>query len=131
MGGAAPVVVAAAGAALGFDAFLAKAPEVETARIASPTRTIFFILMLSLTWKKDGAGLWRLLHPIACAVGGNPHWGRKFPASGARALNWQIAPFSRFYELDHNVPLWFVAECGLRRAQAMAKLARRVPQWLT
>ena len=46
-------------------------------------------------------------------------------------MNQPIATFSRFYELDHNVPLWFVAECDLRRAQAMAKLARRVPQWLT
>ena len=46
-------------------------------------------------------------------------------------MNRPITTFSRFYELDHNVSLWPVAECGLRRAQAMAKLARRVPQWLT
>jgi hypothetical protein len=47
MTGAAPpvfVVVAAAGA-FGFVVFLAaNAPEVETARIARPTRTVFFVL---------------------------------------------------------------------------------------
>jgi hypothetical protein len=37
------VLVAAAGA-FGFIAFLAKAAEVETARIARPTRMIFFML---------------------------------------------------------------------------------------
>jgi hypothetical protein len=46
-----PVVIAVAVAAVafGFVAFLAKAPEVETARIAKPTRTIFFMLG-SLDW---------------------------------------------------------------------------------
>jgi hypothetical protein len=43
-GPALPVLVAAAGA-FGFIAcFLAKAAEVETARIARPTRMIFFML---------------------------------------------------------------------------------------
>jgi hypothetical protein len=36
-------IVAAAGA-FGFAAFLAKAPEVETAKIARPTRRTFFML---------------------------------------------------------------------------------------
>jgi len=45
------VVVAAAGA-FGFVAFLAKAPEVETARIARPIRIIFFMLS-SLDLEKD------------------------------------------------------------------------------
>jgi hypothetical protein len=50
-GPALPVLVAAAGA-FGFIAWLlAKAAEVETARIARPTRMIFF--MLSSLEKKD------------------------------------------------------------------------------
>jgi hypothetical protein len=57
MGGAAPavfVVVAAAAGAFGFAIFLAaKAPEVETAKIARPTRIIFFMLSSPLAWKKD------------------------------------------------------------------------------
>jgi hypothetical protein len=51
-GAAGAVVVAAAAvaaAAFGFVAFLAKAPEVETARIARQTRTIFFMLSSPLT----------------------------------------------------------------------------------
>jgi hypothetical protein len=60
MSGAAPpgfvVVVVAAAGAFGFVAFLAKAPEVETARIARPTRIIFFMLSSPLTWKKGRAG---------------------------------------------------------------------------
>src|SRR5690349_165427 len=36
--------VAAAAGAFGFDAFLAMAPEVETARIAKPTIMTFFML---------------------------------------------------------------------------------------
>src|SRR4029079_11033843 len=43
MGAAALAVVTAAAGAFGFAAFLAKAPEVETARIARPTRMIFFM----------------------------------------------------------------------------------------
>jgi hypothetical protein len=61
MGGAAPTVVVAAAAAagaFGFVVFLAaKAPEVETAKIARPTRIIFFMLKLSLTWKKDASAV--------------------------------------------------------------------------
>jgi hypothetical protein len=58
MSGAAPpvfvVVAAAAAGAFGFVVFLAaKAPEVETAKIARPTRIIFFMLSSPLTWKKD------------------------------------------------------------------------------
>jgi hypothetical protein len=55
-GAAAPVVVAwaVAAVAFGFVAFLAKAPEVETARIAKPTRIIFFMLG-SVVWKKRTA----------------------------------------------------------------------------
>ena len=52
-GAAAAVVVAvaavAAAGALGFDAFLAKAPEVETARIARPTSIAFFMLSSPMT----------------------------------------------------------------------------------
>ena len=50
--GAVGVVVAAVAAAgaFGFDAFLAKAPEVETARIARPTKIAFFILSSPSTW---------------------------------------------------------------------------------
>jgi hypothetical protein len=44
MTGIALAVVVAAAAAFGFIAFLAKAAEVETARIARPTRMIFFML---------------------------------------------------------------------------------------
>src|SRR5829696_5909610 len=57
-GAAPPVSVAAAVAgAFGFVVFLAaKAPEVETARIARPTRIVFFFMLSSpLTWKKDAA----------------------------------------------------------------------------
>src|ERR1700741_1768636 len=60
MNGAGPavlvvVVVAAVAGAFGFDAFLAKAPEVETARIARPTRTIFIMLdSLAIALEKHG-----------------------------------------------------------------------------
>ena len=58
MSGAAGAVVVAVAAvaavAFGFVVFLAKAPEVEIARMAKPTRTIFFMLG-SLEWKKRTA----------------------------------------------------------------------------
>jgi hypothetical protein len=59
MGGGAPtvfVVAAAAAGTFGFVVFLAaKAPEVETAKIARPTTIIFFMLTLSLDMKKGRA----------------------------------------------------------------------------
>jgi hypothetical protein len=61
-GAAATVVVAAAAVAFGFVVFFAKAPEVETARIARPTRTSFFMLG-SRDWKNGRHGFpnWRRL----------------------------------------------------------------------
>jgi hypothetical protein len=59
----------AAGGAFGFDAFLARAPEVETARIARPTRIAFFIL--SSPFDEGVAAL--------PALRDNPLWERKFP----------------------------------------------------
>jgi hypothetical protein len=59
MDGAAPtvvVVVAAAAGAFGFVVFLAaKAPEVETAEIARPTRIIFFMLSSPFSLEKGRA----------------------------------------------------------------------------
>jgi hypothetical protein len=59
MDGAAPtvvVVVAAAAGAFGFVVFLAaKAPEVETAKIARPTRIIFFMLSSPFSLEKGRA----------------------------------------------------------------------------
>jgi hypothetical protein len=69
-GAAATVVVAAAAVAFGFVAFLAKAPEVETARIARQTRTIFFMLS-SLDWKNGRHGFpnWRRLVGFQTSTG--------------------------------------------------------------
>jgi hypothetical protein len=68
-GAAATVVVAAAAVAFGFVAFLAKAPEVETARIAK-TRTTFFMLG-SLEWKNGRHGFpnWRRLVGFQTSMG--------------------------------------------------------------
>jgi hypothetical protein len=55
MGGAAAAVVVAAAVAFGFVVFLAKAPEVETARIARPTRMIFFMFGSLTDAQKHGA----------------------------------------------------------------------------
>jgi hypothetical protein len=48
------VAAAAAAGAFGLAVFLAaKAPEVETAKIARPTRIIFFMFSSPLIWKQD------------------------------------------------------------------------------
>jgi hypothetical protein len=65
--------VEAAAGAFGFALFLAKAPDVETAKIARLTTNIFFILKLP-----DGKD---------CAVEDNPCTARVF-------LHWQIAKTS-------------------------------------
>jgi len=80
--GADGVVVAAAAAAgaFGFDAFLANAPEVDTARIARPTRIAFFILSSPSIWKRTAPGGYSTLP----ALRHNPHLGRKFRDGKAR-----------------------------------------------
>jgi hypothetical protein len=50
---------------------------------------------------------------------------------GPASVNRPITIFSRSRELDHNVSLWPVGECRLRRAQAMTKPPQRLPRWLT
>src|SRR5262245_27679178 len=53
--GAAAAALAAAGV-FGFDDCFAKAPDVETARIAKPTRIAFFIISPPLAWKRTAPG---------------------------------------------------------------------------
>jgi len=79
MSGAAPpvfvVVAAAAAGAFGFAVFLAaKAPEVDTARIARPTKIAFFILSSPSIWKRTAP----VATPPWPARRDNPDWGRKF-----------------------------------------------------
>ena len=56
-------VAAAVAGAFGFVVFLAaKAPEVETARIARPTGIIFFMISSPFTWKKDAPAVQHKAH---------------------------------------------------------------------
>ena len=84
---AAVVVVVAAAVAFGFVAFLAKAPEVETARIARPTRIIFFMLC-SLDLEKNASGVehkaritarWAVAPP-GLATAGSKYYLRAMPS---------------------------------------------------
>jgi len=86
-GAARDVVVAAAAVAFGFVAFLAKAPEVETARIARPTRIIFFMLC-SLDLEKNASGVehkaritarWAVAPP-GLATAGSKYYLRAMPS---------------------------------------------------